>query len=114
MIIALRKPYKLPCFLAPVARAWPQFLHLRPGRLDPQGNKIQFKNDLYLQPIPNRIDNNNSAGVLLCAIRGILLDRSGAVAEAIINLIKQYIEGTTKANHKSLTFLTMPYTTART
>ena len=36
------------------------------------------------------------------------------MAEALINLIKQYIEGTTKANHKSLTFLTMPSTTART
>ena len=114
MIISLRKPYKLPCFLAPVARTWPQFLHLRPGRLDPQGNKIQFKHDLYLQPIPHHIENINSAGVLLCAIRGILLDRSGAVAEALINLIKQYIEGTTKANSKALTFLTMPYTTART
>ena len=114
MIISLRKPYKLPCLLAPVAKTWPQFLHLRNGRLDPHGNKIQFKHDLYLQPIPNNIENINSAGVLLCAIRGLILDRSGAVAEALINLIKQYIEGTTKVNPKTLTYFTMPYTTTRT
>ena len=114
MIISLRKPYKLPCLLAPVEKTWPQFLHLRNGRLDPHGRKIQFKHDLYLQPIPNHIDNINSAGVLLCAIRGLPLDRSGAVAEALINLIKQYIEGTTKINPKELTYLTMPHTTART